>query len=121
VTPIHQASVAAAVAGGAWHAPTILESAGSAAALPLDANANEWLSQMMRLVVTDGTGTAADIAGELVYGKTGSAEWSEDEPTHAWFIGYWGDLGFAIVVESGGAGGGVAAPIAAAFIEALAG
>jgi cell division protein FtsI/penicillin-binding protein 2 len=76
---------------------------------------------MMRLVVTDGTGTAAGIEGEQVYGKTGSAEWSETEPTHAWFIGFWGDLAFAVVVETGGAGGTVAAPIAAAFIEALAG
>ena len=45
---------------------------------------------MMRLVVTEGTGTNADVAGELVLGKTGSAEWSETEPTHAWFIGYLG-------------------------------
>ena len=64
---------------------------------------------------------AAEVAGEQVSGKTGSAEWSETEPTHAWFIGYWDGLGIAVVVESGGAGGQVAAPIAAAFIEALAG
>ncbi len=89
--------------------------------IPLDQTVVEALRRMMRLVVTDGTGTAADVAGEQVSGKTGSAEWSETEPTHAWFIGYWDGLGVAVVVESGGAGGQVAAPIAAAFIEALAG
>jgi len=56
-----------------------------------------------------------------VYGKTGSAEWSETEPTHAWFIGFWDGLAFAVVVETGGAGGEAAAPIAAAFVKALAG
>lgn len=121
VTPIHQATVAAAVASGSWHAPSILENEGGTVPLPLDPGFATDLAAMMRLVVTDGTGTAADIAGEEVYGKTGSAEWSDTEPTHAWFIGFWGDLGFAVVVESGGSGGRAAAPIAAAFIEALAG
>jgi cell division protein FtsI/penicillin-binding protein 2 len=121
VTPLHQASIAAAVAAGAWTAPTLLESADPGDSRPLDPEALDLLARMMRLVVTDGTGTAADVAGEIVYGKTGSAEWSETEPTHAWFIGYWDGLGFAVVVEAGGAGGSVAAPIAAAFIEALAG
>jgi len=121
VTPLHQASIAAAVAAGQWQAPTLLETGDSGTPLPLDQAAVTDLAAMMRLVVTDGTGTAADVAGEVVSGKTGSAEWSETEPTHAWFIGFWGDLGFAVVVESGGAGGGVAAPIAALFIEALAG
>ena len=121
VTPLHQASVAAAVAAAAWHQPTLLETNDPGAPIPLDQTVVESLRRMMRLVVAEGTGTAADVAGEQVSGKTGSAEWSETEPAHAWFIGYWGGLGFAVIVESGGAGGAVAAPIAAAFIEALAG
>ena len=121
VTPIHQATVVAAVASGSWHAPTILEREDAGSHLPLDPEIAEQLAQMMRLVITEGTGTSADVAGEQVYGKTGSAEWSETEPTHAWFIGYWGEIGFAVVVETGGSGGVVAAPIAAAFIEALSG
>ena len=38
---------------------------------------------------------------------------------HAWFIGYRDDLAFAVVVEGGGVGGKVAAPIAAGFLKAL--
>jgi cell division protein FtsI/penicillin-binding protein 2 len=39
--------------------------------------------------------------------------------THAWFIGFRGDLAFAVVVEGGGVGGTVAAPLAAKFLRAL--
>ena len=78
------------------------------------------LAGMMRLVVTDGTGTNAEVAGLEVHGKTGSAEWSEEEPTHAWFIGFWGGYGFAVVVEAAGSGGENAAPIAAVLVGELA-
>ena len=78
---------------------------------------------MMRDVVVNGTGSAASVSGEFVLGKTGSAEFgpSDDLDTHAWFVGIWDDLAFAVVVEAGGPGGQVAAPIAGAFIERLAG
>jgi cell division protein FtsI/penicillin-binding protein 2 len=54
-------------------------------------------------------------------GKTGTAEFGNDNPpkTHAWFIGYRNGLAFAIVVEGGGVGGRVAAPLAAQFLNAL--
>ena len=72
----------------------------------------------MRLVVTEGSGTAANVPGLDVIGKTGTAEFGEGDPpaTHAWFIGAWRDLGFAVVVEGGGVGGRDAAPIAARFL-----
>ncbi len=49
------------------------------------------------------------------FGKTGTAEFGSDNPpkTHAWFIGYRGNLAFAVIVEGGGVGGRVAAPLAA--------
>jgi cell division protein FtsI/penicillin-binding protein 2 len=74
----------------------------------------------MRLVVTSGTGTAANVPGQPVFGKTGTAEFGNANPpsTHAWFIGFRGDLAFAVLVEGGGVGGSVAAPIAARFLRA---
>lgn len=82
------------------------------------------LRDLMREVVTGGTGTAlAGVPGGEVRGKTGTAEFGPEIPlrTHAWFTGYQGDVAFAVLVEDGGFGGDVAAPIAADFLTRLAG
>ena len=41
------------------------------------------------------------------FGKTGTAEFGNDNPpkTHAWFVGYRGHVAFAVLVEGGGVGG----------------
>ncbi|HRW36114.1 MAG TPA: penicillin-binding transpeptidase domain-containing protein [Aquihabitans sp.] len=81
------------------------------------------LQALMRAVVTDGTGGAvADVPGGEVHGKSGTAEYGNEDPpqTHAWFTGYQGDVAFAVLVEGGSSGGGVAAPIAARFLTTLA-
>lgn len=119
VTPLHQASVAAAVAGMGWIQPTLLADDDQRARIPMAADIQAALAGMMRQVVTDGTGTAADVEGVEVAGKTGSAEYDASGDTHAWFIGYWEGYAIAVVVETGGSGGQVAAPIAAQVIAAM--
>lgn len=81
------------------------------------------LREAMREVVTGGTGTNLNgVAGGDVFAKTGTAEFGTDSPphTHAWITGYQGDLAFAVLVEDGGFGGEVAAPLAAQFLTNLA-
>ena len=78
----------------------------------------------MREVVTVGTGTVLLKApGDPVMGKTGTAEYGPGATpkTHAWFVGYQGDIAFAVYVQDGQSGGTVAAPVALAFLQNLAG
>jgi cell division protein FtsI/penicillin-binding protein 2 len=119
------ATVAAAVDAGQWHAPRLLIAPSTLAPTgpppaPLGPDVVANLRSLMRLVVTSGTGTAANVPGQVVFGKTGTAEFGSGTPpeTHAWFIGFRGDLAFAIIVEGGGVGGTVAAPLAARFVAA---
>ncbi len=117
-SPLQMASVAAAVAGGAWRRPFV---AGHATVVhPIPATVDTQLQAMMRAVVTSGTADVLQFPG-LVYGKTGTAEYGSgpNPPTHAWFIGWRGTVAFAIIVEGGGFGASVAAPIAANFLTAL--
>ncbi len=70
---------------------------------------------MMEAVVAWGTGTQAQLPGVTVAGKTGTAENPHGQP-HAWFVGFAPALAprivVAVVVENGGWGASVAAPIA---------
>lgn len=91
---------------------------------PLDAKVVGQLRTLMGQVVTSGTATTLrDTPGGVVRGKTGTAEFGTKNPpeTHAWFVGYQGDVAFAVLVEKGRSGGSVAAPIAKRFLTELAG
>ncbi len=120
-SPLHLATVAAAAASGVWRPPHLLKGERSDEERQLVPGLSDLLRELMRAVVLQGTGTAADVPGARVFGKTGTAEFGEDDPpeSHAWFVGFHRKLAFAVLVEGGGAGGAVAAPIAARFVKEL--
>lgn len=122
-SPVHMASVAAAVVSGTWRPATLVDDGAAATSQPLPAGVAATLGALMRRVVESGTGTAAALPGEPVGGKTGSAQFGSGVPlpTHAWFVGFRGPLALAVVVEGGGAGGTVAAPVARDFLARLGG
>ncbi|HUE07382.1 MAG TPA: penicillin-binding transpeptidase domain-containing protein [Acidimicrobiales bacterium] len=124
VSPLAMADVAASVDAGSLHPPRLVAGAAddTVPAQALDPNVVSSLRTMMQAVVTSSIGTAAGAglpAGTL--GKTGTAEFGNANPpqTDAWFIGYRGDLAFAVLVVGGGVGGAVAAPIATKFLNAV--
>ncbi len=125
VSPLQMASVAAAVMTGQWKPPVLLpaHTSTSTAGLPgpLSPAVQSQLTALMAGVVTGGTGTAAAVAGRTVYGKTGTAEFGSANPpqTHAWFVGFSNNLAVAVIVEGGGVGGTVAAPLVHKFYAAL--
>ena len=89
------------------------------------------LTEMMKSVVNEGTGTAAALSGVDVAGKTGTAEVPDKEsceglPNQAWFVGFAPaddpQIAVAATVEcTDGQGGTVAAPIAAGVMQSLLG
>ncbi|MGC4817320.1 penicillin-binding transpeptidase domain-containing protein [Micromonospora sp. DT63] len=125
VSPLAMAGATAAVARGAFIQPKLLVDPAPAKPAvtdgPLKPQSIEPLRTMMREVVTAGTGSALkDVPGGEVYGKTGTAEY-DDNPahTHAWFVGWRGDVAFAVFVEKGGASTASAVPIAERFLRAV--
>jgi cell division protein FtsI/penicillin-binding protein 2 len=116
---LHLASVAAAAADGTWHQPYLLADDAGGEAIPLSAGVVADLQELMLAVVTEGGGTEAAVEGVEVRGKTGTAQAEGGAVEHAWFIGTWRELGFAVLVEDGGSGGEVAAPIAARLVAEL--
>ncbi|MFG2010103.1 penicillin-binding transpeptidase domain-containing protein [Micromonospora sp. NPDC048868] len=125
VSPLAMASATAAVARGRFEQPKlVLDPAPAQPAAPgpqLKPESVEGVRAMMREVVTAGSGSALrDVPGAPVHGKTGTAEY-DDNPahTHAWFVGWQGDVAFAVFVEKGGASTATAVPAAERFLRAL--
>jgi peptidoglycan glycosyltransferase len=82
------------------------------------------LTQMMTQVVQSGTGTAAQIPGVQVAGKTGTAETGVAGRNTVWFISFAPaddpKVAVAVVLEAqSGTGGELAAPIAKTVLQAL--
>jgi hypothetical protein len=123
VNPLSQATVAAAIEDGTWRPPQLVISpAPKQTAQPhaIDPAILNTVRPMMRAVVTSGTAAGVGFPPG-VYGKTGTAEYGTgaNPPSHGWFIGYRGDLAFAVLVEGGGLGADSAGPVANAFLRGL--
>lgn len=119
-SPLGMALMAATVAKGAPVVPELIRGRPTQVVRPATAPDPAVLAQlrpMMRAVVTEGTARAVAGRGE-VYGKTGTAEYTNDGRAHGWFVGYRGDLAFAVLIVDGGSSG-PAVVVADRFLAAL--
>ncbi len=123
MSPLGMALVAATVDAGRPYTPVLLPDVapGGPAGDKLPAGLVEEMRGLMRAVVTTGSAKQLDLPGPDVYAKTGTAEYGSDDPprTHAWMIGYRGDIAFAVLIEDGGAGGKDAGPVARTFLRGI--
>jgi peptidoglycan glycosyltransferase len=140
VTPMQMAMVAAAVAnGGRLMAPhftdrvvnpdgqTVVQIKPTLYSQVMKSSTAAAVSGMMRHVVEEGTGQAANLGGLTVAGKTGTASIGAtgSNLTEPWFIGFAPVENPKIVVAvtidrtQGQFGGQVAAPIAAAIMKLI--
>jgi len=134
VTPLQVARFTAALAnGGTLYRPQVIERITSSngvdvytlspeeqGTLPVSQETLDAIAEGMRGVVRANIGTANDELGDLsipIYGKTGTAE-NPLGDSHAWFTGYTGagredkpDIAITVIVENGGEGSEVAAPV----------
>jgi penicillin-binding protein 2 len=137
VTPLQLANCYAMLAGsGDYHVPHLLDCVKSNNGSPttddgrrmtddgrrhisLDPDHLRLVHDALAQVVLTGTGTSAQIPGVAVSGKTGTTEHTGGED-HAWFACYAGrptpEAAFVVLIENGGHGGVVAAPIARGLI-----
>ncbi len=121
MSPLGMALVAAAVDSGQPRTPVLLPEVlpGRAVGNKLPDSLHNDLRSMMRAVVETGSAKDLDLLGEPVHAKTGTAEYGNEVPprTHAWMIGFRGDVAFAVLIEDGGGGGRDAGPVAKQFLQ----
>ena len=134
ITPIHNAMITAAIAnGGTLMNPYFIDHVenvggdvikknvpGSYGNL-MTAQESAGLTDLMKAVVLEGTGSRLKTDVYTAAGKTGSAEFDKKKETHAWFVGFapveHPKVVISVIVEEGGSGGQTAAPIAKTLFD----
>lgn len=136
VSPLHNALIAATIAnGGCMMKPYVIDKVVNKANETVEefypsmygklmsADEAKILTDMMTLVVNEGSGAALKNDKYQVAGKTGTSQFSSSlDETHAWFIGFAPadnpKIVVSIVLEKGGAGGTEAAQAARKIFDA---
>lgn len=122
MNPLAMASVAATVQSGTFKQPILVDGMPQLpAARQLSPDVLTKLRALMNGVVTDPNGTAYNamkgVTGQMVGGKTGTAEVNSTAPTNSWFTGFRDNLAISAEVLGGGFGADAAAPAVAEVLK----
>jgi cell division protein FtsI/penicillin-binding protein 2 len=101
-SPLDMALVAAAVQAGAWHSPSLVTSPKGPRPdqrTPIRPQAVGTLRSLMRQTVTSGDGRAARVPGPASYGQVGNVSLGPGRHSlrACWFVGYRGNVAFAVL------------------------
>jgi cell division protein FtsI/penicillin-binding protein 2 len=121
VSPLDMAIAAAVVQSGMWHPPSLVTSPpdpGLTPTTPFVAQVVSALQTLMRSTVTSGAGRAANVGTTPVYGQVGNAPDGPRRLRAAWFVGFQGNVAFA-VLELTRSARISAAPLAGRFLNGL--
>lgn len=130
VSPLAMALVAGDVASGGTHPPTLVTSPDPGGSTPrvtpaaaLQPGLAGSLRSLMRASVSGGAAhdaSAGDLPGRPVYGQVGRASLRTGNSPANWFVGYRGNIAFAVleIGNSGTASTAGAASLAARFLQA---
>jgi cell division protein FtsI/penicillin-binding protein 2 len=118
VSPLGMALAASVVDSGRWHSPSLVDGMTDASSVPRATVSSTVLAQL-RSLMRDAAGTredeAADVGGD-VYGQMGSAPFGSRHLHLNWFVGYQGNIAFA-VVELGTSASSAATSLAGSFLQ----
>jgi peptidoglycan glycosyltransferase len=135
ITPLHNAMIAAAVANGGIlmkpylvdrrenaYGESVSKTVPSEYGTLMTQEEAQQLTEYMKAVVEEGTGSVLKGASYQAAGKTGSAEYDSSGNSHAWFVGFAPadnpKIAISVIVEEAGSGGSYAAPVAKAVFDA---
>lgn len=123
VSPLDMALAAGVVASGSWHQPSLVvgESEPKVAAAPkLKQTVLGQLRDFMAATVASGAAKAARLHGSPLYGQVGTAPLVGHRKVRAiWFVGYRGNVAFAVLVFSHSTAFSPAVSLAHQFAAAL--
>ncbi|MBP5265573.1 MAG: penicillin-binding protein 2 [Lachnospiraceae bacterium] len=129
VTPLHMSMIAAAIANdGVLMKPYLIDHSQNMQGIEvktfrperakslMTTEEAEQLQELMRGVITSGTGTALNSDLYEAYGKTGTAEFNAyKEEAHSWFVGYATngekELAIAVIVEEADRSSSMSIPV----------
>jgi cell division protein FtsI/penicillin-binding protein 2 len=122
VSPVDMALAAAVVDSGSWHDPSLVSGDADPSSTVRAAESPQVLSQLRELMqeaAAHGQNQVADVDDD-VYAQSGNAAYTTGNLRLSWFVGYQGDVAFA-VVQLGKSASASAAPLAGTFLRDIQG
>jgi cell division protein FtsI/penicillin-binding protein 2 len=106
------------VDAGTFRQPYLVDGIKQLTATPLPAGVDAGLKQMMRAVITSGTGTGLGF-GPDVYAKTGTADIAGQQQPNSWFVAFdpVKDVAVTCLVINAGYGAQYAGPEVSSFLN----